>query len=130
AAHSAGSVRIDLLIDGQVSALALTVDGSTATEEWLHVGGFEYLPRASFANKVQARVRCSSDFDGVVHVDGISLAPATPVPHAGIKDALFQGPNAPQAAPIADRFTVDTTSDEAGKFQTFARDRLQTALPS
>lgn len=130
ASHTAGSVTVDLLIDGQASALALTVDGSTATQEWLHVGGFEYLPRASFPNKVQARVRCSSDFDGVVHVDGIALAPATPVPHAGIKVALFQGPNAPQAAPIADRFTVDTTSDEASKFQTFARDRLAIALPS
>lgn len=130
ASHAAGSVIIDLLVDGQPSALALTVDGSTATEEWLHIGGFEYLPRASFPNKVQLRVRCGSDFDGVIHVDGISVAPATPVPHAGLKVALFQGAKPPQAAPIADRYTVDTSSDEAGSFQTFARDRLATALPS
>jgi hypothetical protein len=76
------------------------------------------------------RVRCSSDFDGVVHVDGVSLAPATEVPHAGVRLALFQGPTAPQALMFGDRYTMDTTSDEAGAFQTFARDRLSLALPS
>jgi hypothetical protein len=130
ASHTAGSVTIDLLVDGGTSALALTVDGSTPTVEWLHKGGFEYLPRATFPNKVQVRVRCSSDFDGVVHVDGVSLAPATEVPHAGVRLALFQGPTAPQALMFGDRYTMDTTSDEAGAFQTFARDRLSLALPS
>ncbi len=130
ASHSAGSVTVDLLIDGSPSALALTVDGSTPTGSWLHLGGLEYLPRASFPNKVQARVRCSSDFDGVVRVDGVSLAPATDVAHAGVRVALFQGASAPQSAPFADRFTVETTSDDAGAFQSFARDRLGVALPS
>lgn len=130
ASHTAGSVTIDLLVDGNASALALTIDGSTPTAQWLHKGGFEHIPRASFPNKVKVRIRCSADFDGVVHVDGVSLAPATEVPRAGIRVAIFEGASAPQATPIADRYTVDTTSDDAGAFQTFARDRLGVALPS
>jgi hypothetical protein len=108
----------------------LPIDGSTPTEEWLHVGGFEYLPRGSFPNKVALRIRCSGDFDGVIQLDGASFAPAADVPHAGLRVALFQGANAPQALPFADRYTVDTSSDDAGAFQTFARDRLGIALPS
>ena len=130
ASHTAGSVMIDVLVDGVASALTLTADGSTPTTQWVHLGGFEYLPRASFPNKVKIRVRCSADFDGVVHVDGLSLAPATEVPHAGIRVALFEGASAPQASPIADRYTLDCTSDDAGAFQTFVRDRLGIALPS
>jgi hypothetical protein len=117
ASHTAGSVTVDLLVDGQASGLSLVVDGSTPTTEWLHLGGFEYLPRGSFPNKVQVRIRCSADFDGVVHLDGVCLAAAT-------------GAVAPHAVPVADRFTVDCTSDDAGGFQTFARDRLGIALPS
>ncbi|MBK8208006.1 MAG: hypothetical protein IPK87_14615 [Planctomycetes bacterium] len=130
ASHTAGSVTVDLLVNGNASTLALTIDGSTPTAEWLHLGGFEYLPRASFPNKVVVRIRCSADFDGVVHVDGASLAPAAEVPHAGLRVALFQGALAPQAGAIADRYTVDTSSNDAGAFQTFARDRLGIALPS
>lgn len=130
ASHSAGSVSVDLLVNGNASALALTVNGSTPTAEWIHLGGFEYLPRASFPNKVVVRVRCSADFDGQISVDGVSLAPATEVAHAGIAVALFQGASAPQAGPLADRYTIDTSSDDAGAFQTFARNRLGIALPS
>lgn len=130
ASHTAGSVTVDLLVDGNASTLALTIDGSTPTAEWLHLGGFEYLPRASFPNKVVVRIRCSADFDGVVHVDGPSLAPAAEVLHAGLRVALFQGALAPQAGAIADRYTIDTSSNDAGAFQTFARDRLGIALPS
>ncbi|MCC7509194.1 MAG: hypothetical protein IT464_07445 [Planctomycetes bacterium] len=130
ASHTAGSVTVDLLVNGIASTLALTINGSTPTAEWLHLGGFEYLPRASFPNKVIVRVRCSADFDGVVHVDGASLAPATEVPHAGVRVALFQGALAPQTGAIVDRYTIDTSSDDAGAFQTFARDRLGIALPS
>lgn len=128
--HTAGSVTLDLLIDGVGSTLVLAVDASTPTAQWLHLGGFEYLARASYPNKVKARIRCSSDFDGTVYVDGLSLAPATDVPHAGVRVAIFRGPTAPQALPIADRYLLDTTSDEAGAFQVFARDRLGVALPS
>ena len=130
ASHSAGDVTLDLLIDGIPSGLTLTVDGSTTTGTWLHLGGFEYLPRASFPNKVSVRIQCSSNFDGVVHLDGISLAPATEVPHAGVRIAIFEGASAPQAVPIADRYLIDTTSDEASPFQSFARDRLGIALSS
>ncbi|MCA8916642.1 MAG: hypothetical protein KDB90_14715 [Planctomycetes bacterium] len=129
-AYSAGDVTIDLLVDGVASALTLTIDGATATGQWLHLGGFEYLPRSSFPNKVKARIRCSADFDGEVYIDGVSFAPAAEVPHAGIHVAIFQGATAPQAAPITDRYLVDSTSDDAGAFQTFARDRLGIALPS
>ncbi len=90
----------------------------------------EYLPRASFPNKVKARVACSGDFDGEVFIDGLSLAPAAEVPHAGVRVAIFEGAGAPQATPIADRYTIDTSSDEAGALQVFARDRLGVALPS
>ncbi|MCB9895921.1 MAG: hypothetical protein H6839_15850 [Planctomycetes bacterium] len=128
--YTGGTVTIDLLVDGVASALTLTVDGSTATGQWLHLGGFEYLARASFPNKVKARIQCSSDFDGAVYIDGVSLAPATEVPHAGVRVAIFEGATAPQAVPIPDRFLLDTTSDEAGAFQSFARDRLDIALPS
>ncbi|MBZ0135666.1 MAG: hypothetical protein K8I27_04780 [Planctomycetes bacterium] len=130
ASHTAGSVMIDLLVDEVASALTLTIDGSTPTTQWLHKGGFEYVPRASFPNKVKLRIRCSADFDGVVHIDGASLAPAAEVPPAGVRAAVFEGANAPQAVPIADRFTVDCTSDDAGAFQTFAREHLGVALPS
>ena len=129
-AYTGGSMTIDLLINGVGSTLALTVDGSTPVAQWLHLGGFEYLPRASFPNKVKARIRCSSDFDGTVYVDGLSLAPATEVPQAGVRVAIFQGATAPQGLPIADRYLLDTTSDEGGAFQVFARDRLGVALPS
>lgn len=129
ASHSAGSVTLDLLLDG-VAAGALTVDGGTPTGQWLHKGELVYLPRATFANKVVVRVRCSGDFDGVVNVDGVSLAPATEVPHAGLGLCLFAGAQAPQALPIADRFDLATTSDDAGAFQAFARDQLGLALPS
>lgn len=128
--HTAGEVVIEALIDGTPGTLQLTVDGLTPTGQWLHLGGFEYLPRASFPNKVILRVTCSADFDGEVLVDGLSFAPATEVPHAGLRVAVFQGALAPQALPVADRYTVDTSSDEAGAFQTFARDRLGAALPS
>ena len=63
-------------------------------------------------------------------VDGVSLALAAEVPHAGVRVAMFQGATAPQALPIADRFTFATTSDEAGAFQCMFRDRLAVALPS
>lgn len=130
ATYTAGSATIDLLIDGVASTLALTIDGSTPTTQWLHLGGIEYLARSSFPNKVKIRVRCSSDFDGELYVDGLSLAPSTEVPHAGIRVAIFTGAAAPQALPIADRYLLDSTSDEAGAFQVFARDRLGLALPS
>lgn len=129
ASHSAGSVTLDLLLDG-VAAGTLTVDGGTPTGQWLHKGNLVYLPRATFANKVVVRVRCSADFDGVVNVDGVSLAPATEIPHAGLRLCVFQGAQAPQALPIADRFDLATSSDDAGAFQTFARDRMGVALPS
>lgn len=128
--YSAGDVNIDLLVDGTPSSLTLTVDGSTPTGQWLHLGGFEYLPRGSFPNKVEVRIRCSSDFNGAVYIDGVSLAPATVVSHAGVRVAIFQGDDAPQAVPISDRYTLDTTSDDGGAFQVFARDRLGIALPS
>ena len=128
--HTAGSVTIDLLVNGVGSTLTLVVDGSTPTGQWLHKGGFEYLPRASFPNQVKVRIRCSATFDGVVLIDGVSLAPATEVPHAGVRVALFEGVLAPQAVPVADRYTIDTSSDDAGAFQVFARDRLGMALPS
>ncbi|MCC6573287.1 MAG: hypothetical protein IT462_05790 [Planctomycetes bacterium] len=127
---SAGTVTIDLIVDGDPSTLQLVVNGSTTTGQWLHLGGFEYVPRATFPNKVEVRVRCSSDFSGEVFVDGVCLAPATEVPHAGVRVALFEGATAPQALPIADRFTFETTSDDAGAFQSFFRDRLGVALPS
>lgn len=128
--HTAGSVTVDLLVDGVASSLALVVDGSTATGQWLHLAGFEYLSRETYPNRVFARVRCSSDFDGVVNVDGICLAPATVIPHAGVQAALFQGATLPHAGAIPDRFSFSTTNDEAGTFQTFARERLSVALPS
>jgi hypothetical protein len=128
--HTAGSVTIDLLVNGTGSALTLVVDGSTPTGQWLHKGGFEYLPRASFPNQVKVRIRCSAAFDGVVLIDGVSLAPATEVPHAGVRVAIFEGATAPQALPVADRCTIDTSSDDTGAFQVFARDRLGVALPS
>lgn len=127
---TAGSVTIDLLVDGAPSALALVIDDSTPDAQWLHKGGIEYLPRASFPNKVIVRIRASADFDGVVNIDGVSLAPATEVPHAGLRVAVFQGTQAPQASPIADRYVIATTSDDAGAFQTFMRDKLGIALPS
>lgn len=126
----AGTVTLDLLVNGSPSGLTLTVDGSTPTGQWLHLGGFEYLPRSTYPNKVKARIRCDAAFDGAVFLDGISLALATEVPQAGVRVALFQGAVAPQALPIADRFTFDTSSDDAGAFQTFFRDRLGVALPS
>jgi hypothetical protein len=125
--HTVGSVTLDLLVDGDPSGLALTIDGSTPVGEWLHVGGFEYLPRASFPNKVTVRVRCDSSFDGAVVLDGLSLGRAVDVPGAGLRLALMQGP---QPAQAGDRFSIDTSSDNAGAFQTFARDRLGVALPS
>ena len=127
---SAGTVTVDLLVDGNASTLQLVVNGSTATAQWLHLGGFEYLARSTFPNKVKVRVHCSSDFNGAVYVDGVSLAPATEVPHAGVRVAIFEGATAAQAAPIADRFTFATTSDETGAFQSFFRDRLAIALPT
>ncbi len=130
ASLAAGSVTVDLLVDGVPSTLALVADAGTATGTWLHLGGLLYLPRACFPNKVVLRVACSADFDGVVNLDGISLAAATELPQAGLKLALFQGAQAPCALPIADRFTLATSSDDAGKFQSFARDRLGCALPS
>jgi len=130
AAHTAGSVTLDLLVDGTASALALLIDGSTPTAQWLHLGGFEYLPRASFPNKVKVRIRCSADFDGTLNLDGVSLAPATEVPHAGVRLALFQGAVAPQAAPVADLFTIDTSSNDAGALQTFARANVSVPLPA
>ncbi len=129
-ALSAGTVTIDLLVDGVASALTLTVDGSTPTGQWLHLGGFEYLPRSTYPNKVKARIRCSAAFSGTVFIDGVSLALASEVPHAGLRIAIFQGPSAPQAQPIADGFSVSTTSDEAGAFQRMFRDRLGVAMPS
>ncbi len=127
---SAGTVTIDLLVNGSPSGLTLTIDGSTPTGQWIHLGGFEYLPRSTYPNKVKARIQCSAAFNGAVFVDGVSLALATEVPHAGVRVALFQGASAPQALPIADRFTFATTSDEAGAFQCMFRDRLGIALPS
>jgi hypothetical protein len=129
-AHTAGSVTIDLLVNGVGSTLELTVDGSTPTGQWLHKGGFEYLPRASFPNQVKVRIACSADFDGVVLIDGVSLAPAAEVSHAGVRVAVFEGALAPQALPVADRYTIDTSSDDESAFQTFARDQLGVALPS
>ncbi|MCZ7608113.1 MAG: hypothetical protein M5U25_19120 [Planctomycetota bacterium] len=128
--YSGGDVKLDLLIDGAASALTLTIDGSTPTGQWLHLGGLQYLPRGSFPNKVKVRIRCGATFNGAVYLDGVSLAPATEVPHAGLRLAIFQGAAAPQTAPVADRFTLDSTSDEAGAFQVFARERLEIALPS
>ena len=127
---SAGTVTIDLLVDGSPSGLTLTIDGSTATGQWIHLGGFEYLPRSTYPNRVKARIQCSAAFNGAVFVDGVSLALAAEVPHAGVRVAMFQGATAPQALPIADRFTFATTSDEAGAFQCMFRDRLAVALPS
>lgn len=129
-ALSAGTVTLDLLVNGSPSGLTLTIDGSTATGQWIHLGGFEYLPRSTYPNKVKARIQCSASFNGAVFVDGVSLALAAEVPHAGVRVALFQGAIAPQAMPIADRFTLDTSSDEAGAFQCLFRDRLGVALPS
>lgn len=123
----AGSVTVDLLVDDNDSALALAIDGSTPTAQWVHLGGFEHLPRSSFPNRVKVRIRCSADFDGVVHLDGVSLGMATDVPDAGIRVAIFQGATATQ---VADRFSINSTSDDAGAFQTFARDHLGVALPS
>jgi hypothetical protein len=128
--HTAGSVTIDVLVDGAGSTLALTVDGSTPAGQWLHKGGIEYLPRASFPNKVKVRIRCSAMFNGVVLIDGVSLASATEAPHAGVRIAIFEGAAAPQALPVADRYTIDTSSDESSAFQVFARDSLGIALPS
>jgi hypothetical protein len=130
ASHSSGSVTLDLLVNGGGSTLGLVVDGSTPTGQWVHMGGFAYLPRASFPNKVKVRIRCSADFSGVVHLDGVSLAPGTEVPHAGVRVALFEGAQAPQALPITDRYVIDTSSDDAGAIQTFSRDRLGVVWPS
>lgn len=127
---AAGSVSVDLVVDGVPSAVALVVNSGTPTGQWLHLGALLYLPRASFPNKVVLRVACSADFDGVVNLDGISLAPATELPHAGLRLALFQGARSPAALPIADRFVLTTASDDAGRMQCFARDRMGVALPS
>jgi hypothetical protein len=129
-ALAAGSVSVDLLVDGIPSTLALVADGDTPAGQWLHLGGLLYLPRASFPNKVVLRVTCSADFDGVVNLDGISLAPATELPHAGLRLALFQGARPPAAQPIADRFSLATTSADTGRMQCFARDEMGLALPS
>jgi hypothetical protein len=126
----AGTVTVDLLVNGSPSTLALTINGSTPTGQWVHLGGFVYLPRNTYPNKVKARIACSSGFNGAVFLDGVCLALATEVPHAGVRAAIFQGATAPQALPISDRFTVATTSDEAGSFQCMFRDRLGVALPS
>mgnify|MGYP000849749671 FL=1 len=125
-----GSVTVDLLVDGSPSSLCLTINGSTPAGQWLHLGGFEYLPRQAHPGKVKVRVRCSSDFSGVVLLDGVSLAPAAEIPHAGLQVALFQGSRPPLCTPLADRFEIRTLSDDAGAFQRMFRDRLQTAMPS
>lgn len=125
--HTAGSVVIDLLLDSQPSQLQLVIDGDTPTGQWLHLGGFAYAPRASFANKVIVRIACAATFDGAVNLDGVSLAPAVEAPHAGLRVALFEGALAAQAG---DRFSIDTSSDDAGAFQVFARGRLGVALPA
>ncbi|KAA0214882.1 hypothetical protein EDM80_06035 [bacterium] len=127
---SAGSVMLDLLVDGSPSSLTHIISGSTPTGQWLHLGGFEYLPRQAHPGKVKVRVRCSADFSGVVLLDGVSLAPAVEMAHAGLQLALFQGSRPPLCAPMADRFEIVTLSDDAGAFQRLFRDRLHTALPS
>lgn len=127
---SAGTVTVDVLVDGAPWTPALTIDGSTPTGQWLHLGGIGYVPRAAFPNLLKVRVRCSSTFNGVVLVNGAALAPTVEVPHAGLQLALFEGALAPQALPVADRFTIAATSNDAGAFQCFFRDRLGLAMPS
>lgn len=129
-AHSAGSVTLDLLVDGNPSTAMLTIDGDTPAGQWLHLGMLEYLPRHAHPGKVKVRLRATSNFNGVVLIDGVSLAPATEIPHAGLQVAVFQGSRPPLAAPLADRYELNTVSDDAGAFQTMFRDRLQVALPS
>ncbi|MBE7492726.1 MAG: hypothetical protein HS108_13360 [Planctomycetes bacterium] len=126
---TAGTVHVDLLLDGEPSDVALEINDATPADMWRHLGALVYLPRATFPGKVIVRVRCSADFDGVVNLDGLSLAPVVEVPHAGLRLCVFQGARAPHSVPIADRFDLSTTSDDAGAFASFARDRLGVALP-
>ncbi|MCF6228232.1 MAG: hypothetical protein L3J82_06150 [Planctomycetes bacterium] len=128
--YSAGSVTIDLLIDGVASTEILTIDASIATGSWLHVAVMTYLARSVYPNKVKVRIRCSSTFNGTVLIDGLTLAPATKLGKSGINAILFQGVVAPQSRPVADRYGVDTSSDDAGSFQTFLRDELAVIMPS
>lgn len=128
--HTAGSVTIDLLIDGVASSETLTIDGSTATGSWLHMAVMTYLPRSVYPNKVKVRVRCSGTFDDTVLIDGLTLAPATKLGKSGINAILFQGVVPPQSQPVADRYGVDTSSDDAGSFQTFLRNELAVVMPS
>lgn len=128
--YTAGSVTIDLLIDGVESTESLVLDGSTTTGQWLHEAVMIYLPRTVYPNKVKARIRCSSTFNGTILIDGVTLAPATKLGASGIQGVLFQGKEAPQSSPLADGYVIDTSSDDAGSFQVFIRDELQVALPS
>ncbi|MEE9310814.1 MAG: hypothetical protein V3V10_00250 [Planctomycetota bacterium] len=128
--YTAGSVTIDLLVDGVASGESLTVDGSTTTGSWLHLAVMTYLPRNVYPNKVKVRVRCSSTFNGTVLIDGVTLAPTTKLRKSGINAILFQGVDAPQSQPVADRYGVDTSSDDLGSFQTFLRNELAVAMPS
>ncbi len=127
-AVTAGTVTLRLEHDGNPLTSVLQVDDATAAGEWLHLSGWVLLPHLAPGEELELVVLTSADFSGDVAIDGVSLAVADG-PLDGVSVAIVQGPTPFSSAPLADRFSWETESDDAGAFVVFLRDAFGIEVP-
>lgn len=126
---TAGSVTVRVTVNGTPRTGTIVIDNVTPAAAWLHRSTWVHMPRIASSDTVLLEVVVSADFDGVVLVDGLSMA-APDVGPDGVSVAIFQGVRAFSRAPFPDRFVIACDNDEAGAFAGFLRDVYGVELPS
>jgi hypothetical protein len=126
---TAGSVTMRVTVNGTPRTGTIVIDNATPAAAWLHRSAWVHMPRIASSDVVLLEIMVSADFDGVVLVDGLSMA-APDVGPDGVSVAIFQGVRAFSRAPFPDRFVFACDNDEEGAFAGFMRDVYGVELPS
>lgn len=126
---SLGEIDIRLRTGAATLSHEVTVDTGTTTGSWLHLSAAAALPADAYAEGLRVEIVLSPNFNGDVLLDALSVTPMTLIGD-GVSAAIFPGATPFVRAPVADRFTVATTNNEAGAFAAFLRDVLSTELPA
>jgi len=125
---TAGNLKIRLRVGASDLSHEIAFDNASATGSWVHFAEVDALPANAYSEGVRVEILTDASFAGDVLIDGLCVTPLEEVGD-GVGLSLFAGPTPFVRAPLADRFTVATTNDEAGVFAGFFRDALNVELP-
>lgn len=125
-----GTIRIALEGTGYSAANAIEIAAAWPAG-WTQLAAFELLPRP-LPPDLRLRVSFSGtpNSGATVWVDHVVAGTPARIERAGLALAVLSGPEPFLGGPIPDGFAFETTSDDAGRFQTFFRDVYGRGLPS